>query len=204
MYIPKNNIQTDKNQIVDFIKRFSFGTIITSKNNLPIATHLPFLISEREDKIILTSHFAKANDQWQDIEKSNILIIFSEPHSYISPKNYEKELNVPTWNYISVHTYGQGKIISEYEKVYQLLESTIENYEIEYKQQWNKLPQDFKTKMTHGIVAFEIIVTEIQAKEKLSQNKSEYERKNIINTLSNSKDSNEKVIAEYMNKQLNE
>lgn len=204
MYIPKNNIQIDKKQIIDFIKRFSFGTIITSKNNLPIATHLPFLISEREDKIILTSHFAKANDQWKHIEKSNILTIFSEPHAYVSPKNYDKELNVPTWNYISVHAYGQGKIINEFEKVYQILESTIENYEIEYKQQWNKLPQDFKTKMINGIVAFEINVTEMQAKEKLSQNKTDNERKNIINSLSNSKDSNEKVIAEYMNKQLNE
>lgn len=204
MYNPKNNIQTDKKQIIDFIKRFSFGTIITSKNNLPIATHLPFLVSEREDKIILTSHFARANEQWKDIEKSNILIIFSEPHAYISPKNYEKELEVPTWNYISVHAYGQGKVISEFEKVFQLLENTIENYEIEYKQQWNKLPQDFKTKMIKGIVAFEIIATEIQAKEKLSQNKTKFERTNIINSLSNSKDSNEKVIAEYMNKQLNE
>src|SRR5690606_3894178 len=118
---------------------------------------------------------------------SNVLIIFSEPHAYISPKNYDKELNVPTWNYISVHAYGQGKIINEFERVYQILESTIENYEIEYKQQWNKLPHDFKTKMISGIVAFEINVTETQAKEKLSQNKTENERKNIINSLSSSK-----------------
>jgi transcriptional regulator len=204
MYIPKNNIQTDKKEIIDFIKRFSFGTIITSKNNLPIATHLPFLISENAGEIILISHFAKANEQWKDIEESNILVIFSEPHAYISPKNYDKELNVPTWNYISVQVYGKGKIIKEFKKVNQILESTIENYEIEYKQQWNKLPQDFKTKMANGIVAFEISVTEIQAKEKLSQNKTENERKNIINSLSKSKDSNVKVIAEYMNKHLNE
>ena len=203
MYIPKINIQTDKNQIIEFIKRFSFGTIITSRNNLPIATHLPFLISEKEDKIILTSHFAKANNQWKDIEQNSVLIIFSEPHAYISPKNYDKDLNVPTWNYISVHAYGEGKIINEFESVYQLMERTIENYEIEYKQQWDRLPHDFKSKMINGIVAFEITVTEVQAKEKLSQNKTENERKNIINSLSNSKDSNEKVIAEYMDKQLN-
>lgn len=82
-----------------------------------------------------------------NIEKSNILIIFSEPQEYIFSKDYEKKLNVPTWNYISVHAYGQGKVISDFEKVYPLLESTIGNYEIEYKQQWHKLPQDYKTKM---------------------------------------------------------
>lgn len=202
MYIPKNNIQTDKKQIIDFIKRFSFGTIITSKSNLPIATHLPFLVSENEEEIILTSHFAKANEQWKDIETSNVLVIFNEPHAYISPKNYEKKQNVPTWNYISVHAYGQGKIVAEFESVYKLLEDTIENYEIDYKQQWIELPEDFKIKMVKGIVAFEINVREIKAKEKLSQNKTERERKNIINSLSNSNNANGEVIADYMKKYM--
>ncbi len=204
MYIPKNNIQTDKKQIIEFIKRFSFGTIITSINNIPIATHLPFLVSENEEGIILTSHFAKANEQWKDIEKSKVLVIFTEPHAYISPKHYEKELNVPTWNYISVHAYGQAKIVDKFESVYNLMENTIENYEIEYKQQWNELPQDFKIKMINGIVGFEIYVNEIQSKEKLSQNKTLKERKNIINSLSGSNDTNEKIIADYMKKHLDE
>lgn len=204
MYIPKNNLQTDKKQIVEFIQRFSFGTIITVKDNLPIATHLPFLVSLNGKEIILKSHFAKANEQWKDIEGNNILVIFSEPHAYISPKNYEKELNVPTWNYISVHAYGQGKLITQTEQISELLEKTIEYYEIEYKQKWNRLPHDYKTKMTKGIVGFEINVTELQAKEKLSQNKTENERKNIVNSLSSSKDTNETVIADYMKKQLPE
>lgn len=204
MYIPKNNIQSNKKQIVEFIQRFSFGTIITSKDNLPIATHLPFLVFQDETGIILKSHFAKANEQWKDIENNHILVIFSEPHAYISPKNYDKELNVPTWNYISVHAYGQGKIITDTEQVYELLEKTIEFYEIEYKQQWNKLPQDFKLKMTHGIVAFEMNVTEFQAKEKLSQNKTENERKKIIDSLSKSKNSSETLVADYMKNNLSE
>ncbi len=84
------------------------------------------------------------------------------------------------------------------------MENTIENYETEYKQQWNNLPQEFKIKMIKGIVAFEINVTEIQAKEKLSQNKTANERRNIINSLSNSTDSNKNVIADFMKKHLDE
>jgi transcriptional regulator len=204
MYIPKNNLQTDQKQIIEFIQRFSFGTIITIKDNLPIATHLPFLVSQNGKEIILKSHFAKANEQWKDIEENNILVIFSEPHAYISPKNYENELNVPTWDYISVHAYGQGKLITQTEQISELLEKTIETYEIGYKQQWNRLSQDYKTKMAKGIVGFEIIVTDLQAKEKLSQNKSENERKNIVNSLSGSIDTNEKVIADYIKKNLPE
>lgn len=198
MYIPKNNLVTDQSEIVAFIKQFSFATIITAKDNFPVATHLPFLVTTRDDQVILTSHFAKANAHWQDIENGDVLVIFSEPHAYISTKNYDKDLNVPTWNYISVHAYGQGKLITEKEKVFDVLLATIENYESAYKQQWDYFPEDYKIKMSRGIVAFEIVVTDLQGKKKLSQNRTDTEKQKIIETLSKSKDTNERLIAVYM------
>src|SRR5664280_2203070 len=197
MYIPKLNLFKDRDEIVAFMEQFSFATIITAKGNLPIATHLPFNISLRDDKLVLTSHFAKLNEQWKDVERNKKLIIFSEPHAYISPKNYD-QLNVPTWNYISVHAYGEGKIITETDKIFKVLESTIDNYEIVYKQQWNNLPEEYKLKMSKGIVAFEIVVTDLQAKKKLSQNKTVSEQNKIIETLSKSSNCNEQLIADYM------
>lgn len=201
MYIPKLNLTTDRGEIVDFMKQFSFACLITAKDNLPLATHLPFLISEKDGKIILTSHFAKANDHWADIENSKVLVIFSEPHAYISPKNYDTELNVPTWNYISIHAYGQGKLITETDKTFEVLEATIDHYESSYRQQWESLPEEYKLKMSKGIVAFEIIVTDLQAKKKLSQNRSETEKQKIIDSLSKSNDSNELHIADFMKKE---
>jgi len=198
MYIPKLNLATDKSEIVSFMQQFSFATIITAKNNIPVATHLPFLVSIKDENVILTSHFAKANDQWKDIEDFKNLIIFSEPHAYISPKHYDKELEVPTWNYISVHAYGQGKLLTETAKAFEILESTIDNYEASYRQQWESFPEDYKLKMVKGIVAFEITVTDLQAKKKLSQNKTEAEKNKIIDSLSKSNDTNEKLIAKYM------
>lgn len=67
MYIPKLNRTTDQEEIIAFMQKYSFATIITVKDNYQTATHLPFIISKREDKIILTSHFAKANPQWQEL-----------------------------------------------------------------------------------------------------------------------------------------
>src|SRR4051812_9022014 len=198
MYIPNLNLMTDKTEIVDFMQRFSFATIITVRDNYPIATHLPFVVTLRDDNIILTSHFAKANDQWKDIQNNKALVIFSEPHAYISPKHYDKELNVPTWNYIAVHAYGQATLITERNKVLNILENTIENYDNSYRQQWDNLPGDYKSGMIKGIVAFEIVVTDIQGKKKLSQNKTVNEQARIINTLSGSKYSNERMIADYM------
>ncbi|HTN06870.1 FMN-binding negative transcriptional regulator [Agriterribacter sp.] len=202
MYIPEMNAMTDRGEVIAFMKQFSFATIITARENLPVATHLPFLVSVHGDKIILTSHFAKANEQWAGVVENKVLVIFSEPHAYISPRNYDKELNVPTWNYISIHAYGQGRLVIQTDKVIDILEATIGNYERAYMRQWNSLPEDFKLKMIKGIVAFEIEVTELQAKKKLSQNKTEAEQRRIINSLSGSDNDNERHIAEYMKQNL--
>lgn len=200
MYIPNSYLIADRTEAVEFMKRFSFATIITAKNNLPIATHLPFLVNIKNDDIVLTSHCAKANEHWEIIENNKSLVIFSEPHAYISPTHYDKEMNVPTWNYISVHAYGQARLITETDKVFELLESTIDTYETSYKQQWNKLPGHYKLGLSKAIVAFEIIVSDLQAKKKLSQNKTENEQLKIINSLSKSDNTNEQLIADYMKK----
>ena len=105
---------------------------------------------------------------------------------------------MPTWNYIAVHAYGQATLVTEQNKVLNILENTIEYYDNSYRQQWDNLPGDYKSGMIKGIVAFEIVVTDIQGKKKLSQNKTISEQQKIINTLSGSKDSNERIIADYM------
>ena len=198
MYIPSFNSFTDGQEIVAFMQRYSFATIVTQVDSLPVATHLPFLIKEEDDKIILQAHFAKANPQWKEIEGSTSLVIFTEPHAYISPNNYEKLENVPTWNYIAVHAYGKARILDGVEQKTELLKHTIKAFESAYLQQWEELPEQYRLKMMNGIVAFEIKVADLQAKKKLSQNRSELERENIIHTLGQSTDTNEREIAAYM------
>jgi transcriptional regulator len=202
MYIPATHQFTDKTEILEFMQQFSFATLVTAKDNFPSATHLPFLVRSEANNIILTSHFARANDQWKDIESSHVLVIFSEPHAYISPKHYESTRNVPTWNYVSVHAYGEGKIISDADDVRRLLERTIDNYDTSYKAQWHTLPEDYKTNMAKGIVVFDVIVTDIQAKKKLSQNKTDTEQQNIINALGKSSQTHDQLIARYMTQLL--
>jgi len=200
MYIPKINEQNDQAEIIAFIKRFNFGTIITSENNIPTATHLPFVVVEEGHSFKVISHFAYANPHWKLLEQGEHLIIFAEPHAYISTTHYEAELVVPTWNYMSVHVYGKVKIIQDETAVFDVLDQTIQFYDAAYQMDWDAMPVDFRNRMVKGIVAFEFHPTTIQAKEKLSQNKTANERKAIIDTLSKSPMSVEQQIAEYMKK----
>lgn len=203
MYTPSFNNFSDRNEIVAFMHRYSFGTMVTTVEGLPVATHLPFLVIEEDGKLFIRSHFAKANPQWKAIQENISLVIFSEPHAYISPANYNTEKNVPTWNYIAVHAYGKAQLLESVELKTALLKHTIQTFESGYLQQWDSLPDDYKLKMMNGIVAFEIEVNDLQAKKKLSQNRTETEQQNIIHYLENSSDTNEKEIAVYM-KELKE
>ncbi|MGY3212797.1 FMN-binding negative transcriptional regulator [Mucilaginibacter sp. HD30] len=198
MYTPKVNLITDPQEAINFMQRYSFATLVTVSNGVPSATHLPFVVEEREGKVILISHLAKANPQADELLNGKALVVFTEPHAYISPKHYEHEKNVPTWNYIAVHAYGAATLIESPEMKAALLEQTINFYEAAYIQQWKALPNDFRLNMMKGIVGFEIVVDELQGKKKLSQNRSEKERENIINELSGSGDSVGRDIAAYM------
>jgi transcriptional regulator len=200
MYIPKHFSNTDRDSILEFIRKYSFGLIVSAHDNIPVATHLPFLIEERNGEVVITSHLAKANPQADQLRDDELMVVFSEPHAYVSPQHYEKEQSVPTWNYIAVHAYGKATIIDTEAQLSAMMGKMIAQYDTGYLNQWNNLPAEFKTRMYNGIVAFEIRVTSLQAKNKLSQNRSENERKNIIEAFEKSNDVNEVEIAGYMKK----
>jgi len=129
MYTPKHFQLTDNQEAISFMQKYSFATIVTNIDGVPEATHLPFIIEQRGDALVLISHFAKANPQSVAVFKETSLVIFTEPHAYISPSNYEKETNVPTWNYLAVHAYGKASLIDDKAKVANLLEKMIGFYE---------------------------------------------------------------------------
>lgn len=126
------------------------------------------------------------------------LVIFQEPNAYISPTHYETTLHVPTWNYVTVHAYGTARIMNDPDKVKRALESTIDSYDQAYREQWASFPEEYKARMAGGSIAFEILVSDLQGKKKLSQNRTLPEQQNIIASLSNRLKSTENQIADYM------
>lgn len=203
MYIPNHYVEEDTQKLAAFMKAHSFGVMVNIVNGKPWGTHLPFVVTEKEGKIILTSHMARANDSWKELSNGQeLLVIFQGPHAYISPSLYEKKQNVPTWNYIAVHAYGKPRIISDHNEIISVLEAMILSYEEAYFAQWKELSQDYVSKMVKGIVAFDIEVTQLQGKYKLSQNKTQLEQRNIITKLEKEDDSTISGVAGFMKNNL--
>lgn len=203
MYIPKYFKVTDVDEIWDFVQKNSFGTIVTTKQGKPIATHLPLQLMKEGDTYYITGHIAYGNPQWRTFETcEDVLVIFQGPHAYISSSWYEKE-NVPTWNYQSVHIYGSSTIMDE-EELKRDLAILLEKYEKHRENPvlWDKLTPEVLENQLKGIVGFKIKVKEIQAAYKLSQNRNETDYRNIVDKLQNEGNPNSKQMAELMGKRV--
>src|SRR5712692_2294121 len=199
MYIPKAFREDDISRLHTFMEAYSFATLVTQHESIPFATHLPFLLdAERGPNGILLAHMARANPQWHDFASAQeVLVIFQGPHTYISPSWYEVELSVPTWNYAVVHAYGLPHLIEDGEELYKLLKTLIQTHEAHFEKPWSfQLSEDYLQKMMRGIVGFEIEITRLEGKFKLSQNRTATERENVIAALQES--TNTAALAELM------
>ena len=186
MYIPKINENTNLDEVKDFIHQNSFGILVTQLDGQPIATHIPIELSQNStDEDILIGHISKANTQWKTFDNNNnALAIFSSPHTYVSSSWYQHAVTVPTWNYIAIHVYGKLRTLSQ-DELYQSLVALVDKYETISKHpiQLNQLPAEKVQREMRGIIGFEMKITNIQARYKLSQNRNEEDYQHIIHEL---------------------
>lgn len=179
MYTPRYFEAPAQQTLLSILPEASFAVLITSVDTGIEITHLPLSYDpETGEKGTIYGHMAKPNPHTKALEKEASTVVFSGPHAYISPTDYASNANVPTWNYIAVHATGRAKIINEPEKVRGILERLTRENEEGRADPW--MLDDYDQKklqaMMKGIVAFEIPVTELQAKAKLGQNKSPDDR----------------------------
>ncbi|AAS42185.1 MULTISPECIES: protease synthase/sporulation negative transcriptional regulator PaiB [Bacillus] len=203
MYIPKYFKVTNVDEIWEFVQKNSFGTIVTTKKEKPIATHLPFGLTKQGDDYFITGHMAYGNPQWRTFETcEDVLVMFQGPHSYISSSWYENE-EVPTWNYQAVHIYGKASILDKEELIDELT-TMLKKYE-EHRENpvlWDKLSPTLLENELKGIIGFKIKVEDIQAAYKLSQNRNETDYINIIEKLYDEENPDAKQMAELMGSRL--
>jgi transcriptional regulator len=203
MYIPEAFAESDLATLHEFMRQHSFATLVTQHEGVSFASHLPmYLDGNIGARGALLGHMARNNPQWQDLASgAEVLVMLQGPHAYVSPAWYEpNSMSVPTWNYVAVHTYGVARIQSEEELEKTLYQLTDEN-EKDFSAPWKlTLSPPMRERMLSAIVGFEITLNRIEGKFKLSQNRSEQDRWNVISGLSTT--AHGKDVAQCMSKQL--
>jgi transcriptional regulator len=200
VYLPPHFTETREDVLLDHIERHDFGTLVTSGSEL-IASQVPFLVERRDGKLVLLGHLARPNPQCADLESGDeALVIFQGPHAYISPSWYSAGPAVPTWNYASVHAYGAARVIRDRDWLSDLLRRLSERHEAREAVPWRMqdLPDAFLSGMLGGIVGFEIAVTRLDGKFKLSQNRPAVDRPSIVAALEARDDADSHGVARLM------
>ena len=199
MYIPEHFRSEDQVVALNFMRANPFAILVSTRDSEPFASHIPVVIREQGVQLKLRGHVAKANPHWRYLgEQSRCLLIFHGPHAYISPSNYETRENVPTWNYGAVHAYGEARIFSDVPELLNMLDDLIPTFEAAYAQQWSALSESYRARMLGHIVGLEIVVSRLEAKFKLSQNRTRQEQQNVIDSLRRSSDTTVSRTAELM------
>jgi transcriptional regulator len=188
VYIPEH-FRVEDHAALGFMRANPFAILVSAAPDEPFATHVPVHIRETGQGVLIRGHVAKANPHWRHLQgQSHCLTIFHGPHAYVSASNYATRENVPTWNYGAVHAYGNARVFSGPEELLGVLHDLIPTFEAAYAEQWSSLSEAYRSRMLSHIVGFEITVTKIEAKFKLSQNRTREEQQKVIKSLSGAHD----------------
>lgn len=201
MYTPPSFEETDQTKLHDFIEQHSFATLVSHAGPEPIASHLPLLLDrETTSHGRLIGHMARANSQWQQAEGHRVLAIFAGPHAYISPAWYEAQNVVPTWNYVAVHVSGVLSVDRDRDLARETVRKYVDFYELGMERPWSidDVDDGFLDGLLDAIVSFEIPITNIEGKWKLSQNHTAERRRKVIQSLQARKSEDARQIADLM------
>jgi len=203
IYIPKHFEEKDQSRILQLIRDYPFSTLVGVHEGQPVLNHLPLITKAQAEKITLLGHMALQNPQAILLKDgAKVTAIFHGPHTYITPTWYVRS-KVPTWNYAVVHVTGRISWIHEFRPLIALLRQMTDVFEESEPNRWQfLLPEDLKSEkeLTSAIIGFEIEIESMEAKFKLSQNRSAEDREEVLRGLQARTDAMSRQVLEMMKK----
>jgi transcriptional regulator len=184
MYVPVFNAWDDPAQIRALVTKVGAAELITvGADGYPLSTLLPVVWDG--DRLLL--HLARANPHWRSIgEDAPALAVVTGPQAYVSPAWYATKLEhgrvVPTWNYSAVQFVGRASVRTDPEWLLEAVSRLTETHETPRDAPWvvTDAPEDFIAKTLRAIVGVEFRIEKVEAKAKLSQNRSEADRAGVV------------------------
>ncbi len=206
MYNPKHFQESRPEVLGAFMRAHPFATLVSLGGDGLIGTHLPLLWDAEPDPHgTLTGHIARPNPHAKGARDGvESLAIFHGAQAYISPNWYPSKREhgkvVPTWNYVAVHAYGTLRIVDDAEWLRRLVTRFTDLHEGFSAVPWKvtDAPDAFIDQMLKGIVGIELVLTRVEGKWKLSQNRPEPDQVGTIAGLDARGDAESRAVAVAM------
>ena len=202
MYSPPYNRVEARAELVGFMRANNFPLLVTGTGGTLHGSHLPVTIEDRGEQIVIDMHMAKNNPQWKEFFDDEVMVVFTGPHAYVSPRWYEETERVPTWYYAAVHAYGVPVLVAEKSRKYESQRRLVADMDPQWLPKFDALSPKYVDMMLDGIVNFEIPVARLETRWKLSQNRGRREMELIAERLAKSEDSVERSLAALTRRHL--
>jgi transcriptional regulator len=189
MYLPPHFAQNDRGQLIALMRERPLATLIVATPEGPTADLIPLEFAADEGEHgTLRGHVARANPLWRH-GGAAALAVFQGPEAYISPGWYASKREhgkvVPTWNYTMVQARGTLRAVDDATWLRALVGRLTDHHEVKQAEPWsvNDAPEDFVQQMLRAIVGFEIALTSLVGKWKVSQNRNPADREGAVQAL---------------------
>jgi transcriptional regulator len=193
----------DPDLVRRLVRDHPWGTLVTTTSSGLAASHYPLLLDEEADDLTLLTHLGRPDDEILEIDRGEVLIIVQGHHGYISPSWYSpQERKVPTWNFTVAHLQGTPQILDEQENL-QVLIRLVDHFERRLPEPAHLDPEE-ATSIAKGTVGLRIPIDRFELKRKLSQNKDEETRRNVIAALREEGPYRHLSLADEMEEELDE
>jgi transcriptional regulator len=191
MSMPTHFEETRLEVLHELISAHPLATVVTLSAGGINANHVPLHLCPDQGPFgALRGHVARSNPMWSDrVPDVETLAIFHGADDYVSPSWYPTKREhgkvVPTWNYAVVHAYGTLRVINDPVWLRALLEALVSRHEARSTVPWSvsDAPGEFVERMIQSIVGFEIVITRLNGKWKVSQNQPAENRAGVIDGL---------------------
>jgi transcriptional regulator len=176
---------TDPEEIRRLVRENPWATFVSHTSGGLVASHYPVLLDDAasNDDIVIVSHFGRPDEQLHELGSSELLVIVQGPHGYISPSWYAPDDFVPTWNHVTAHLYGTPELL-EPEENFAVLDRLTDHFESRMPQPKSlHIDEESARRIANGTVGLRLRVTRLDARAKLSQNKTPEVVERIIEAL---------------------
>jgi transcriptional regulator len=183
MYIP-GAFGVDDEGVRELLSQIQVGELVTATASGPLATLLPWVV-DLESGCML-AHMARPNPQWQTPWLGRAMVIATGPNGYVSPSWYPSKAEhgrvVPTWNYVTVHVHGELTVQDDSARVDELVRLLTDRHESGRTEPWgvDDAPGAYVEGQLRAIVGLEFRIDHVEAKVKMSQNKSESDVAGVV------------------------
>ena len=206
MYVPPAFAVEDEDRVRRMVADVGAAQLVTvGADGFPLATLLPVLW--RDGTVV--AHMARANGHWRQIgDRTPALLVVTGPQAYVSPSWYPSKAEhgrvVPTWNYSAVHLAGRARVHEDAAWLRDAVDELVQHHEAVRPRPWRTTdaPERFVEGQLRAIVGIEVAVERVEAKAKLSQNRSAADREGVVRGLRQEGRAEASVVAEQVSRGL--